>query len=92
MNVGASGRPIARISATLSRKSARVCPLSSFAEHRVVQRFDRAGDERAVRPFENRQQVAVLQQVRDLDRDVVTQPGPLLVERFHNRDRVARAR
>src|ERR1019366_5482966 len=47
--------------------------------------------ERAPGALEDRQQVAVLEQVRDLDGDVVAQPWPLRVERFDNRDGVARA-
>ena len=73
MNVGASGRPAARISAQrLFEIRARVA-LGQLLEHRVVQRFHRAGDEQASGRLQHRQQVAMLQQMLDLDRDVVGQ-------------------
>src|ERR1035437_8949285 len=60
-------------------------------EDRVVERFDGAGDEGAVGALEDGEEVAVLEEVLDLDGDVVAEPGPLLVEGFDDGDGVAGA-
>jgi hypothetical protein len=53
-------------------------------EHRIVYRLHRAGDEQAASLAEARQQLAMLQQMLDLDGRVVGQVRELLVQRVHD--------
>ena len=62
-----------------------------FGEDCVVERFDGAGDEGAVGPLQDGEQVAVLEEMLHLDGDVVAEPGPLRVQRFDDGDGVAGA-
>ena len=74
-----------------SRKSARVCPLSSNAEHAIVQRFDGARHEQRSRCRASRgSRSRWLQQVLDLDRDVVADRRMRRVQRLDDAHRVRR--
>ena len=84
-------RPAARHTFTASTNPARVCPLSRIASTLVVDRFDRAGHERAAGRGETRQQIAALQQMLDLDRDVVADAGVRAVQRLDQTHGMRRA-
>ena len=63
-------------------------PFFQPGEHVVVNRLDRAGDERAARGLELRQCRGVIDQVLDLDRHVVGQPRMLARQRANDAQRM----
>ena len=86
-----AGGRLSRVRARASRKSARVWPFASLREDLVVEGFDRAGDEGAAGLAQHGQQVAMLEQVLDLDGDVVGEPRAFAMQRLDDRDGVAGA-